>query len=204
MYSRISFSLTTLIAFSVGAFLSAYAVGSAFAQTASTTTTDASSTIATPVTIATTTDTGTTSPLISTPPVTKAAVQEVIVPDAPTSTTTPIPQTLVHKIGTRYIDYFTDGKKRYSFPGDPAIDANFDKPNAPIPSHTDMTWVSSNGMDAYDTPSGDLELNSYAQQDDGSYIVHLPSKTYTDATSTSNWPDRTVITKTDPSLSSIN
>ena len=29
---------------------------------------------------------------------------------------------LVHVVGTKYIDYFTDGTKTYSFPGNPDID----------------------------------------------------------------------------------
>src|SRR5271166_1892547 len=63
---------------------------------------------------------------------------------------------LVHVVGTKYIDYFTDGTKTYSFPGDPKVDADLNKPDAPIPSHTDLTWVSTSGMEDYDTPSGDL------------------------------------------------
>ena len=38
-------------------------------------------------------------------------------------------------------------------------------------------------MDAYDTPSGDLESGDYAQEADGSYISNIPAYTYTDATS---------------------
>src|SRR5437660_603039 len=33
--------------------------------------------------------------------------------------------TLVHIIGTKYVDYFTDGTTITSYPGDPAIDSNF-------------------------------------------------------------------------------
>ena len=65
---------------------------------------------------------------------------------------------LVHVVGTKYIDYFTDGTKTYSFPGNPDIDRNLNKPNAPIPTHGNLQWVSTSGMEAYDTPSGDLEI----------------------------------------------
>ena len=33
---------------------------------------------------------------------------------------------LVHVVGTKYIDYFTDGTKTYSFPGNPDIDSNLE------------------------------------------------------------------------------
>ena len=32
----------------------------------------------------------------------------------------------------------------------------------------------------------------------GTFIVHYPAMTYTDATSTSEWPDRIVVVQTDP------
>ena len=41
---------------------------------------------------------------------------------------------LVRVVGTKYIDYFTDGTKTYSFPGNPDVDSNLNKPNAPIPT----------------------------------------------------------------------
>src|SRR5258708_339681 len=91
--------------------------------------------------------------------------------------------TLVHIIGTKYTDYFTDGKTVTAFPGDPAIDSHFNVPNAPIPAHEGMTWNGTTGGYLYDTPSGDLEINDYAKQSDGSYIGHLPASKYTDATS---------------------
>lgn len=71
---------------------------------------------------------------------------------------------LIHIIGTKYIDYFTDGTTTVSFPGDPAIDGNLDKPNAPIPTHAGLTWDHTTGGYLYDTPSGDLELGDYAVQ----------------------------------------
>src|SRR6266404_1700037 len=43
----------------------------------------------------------------------------------------PPPQglTLVHIVGTKYTDYFTNGKTVTSYPGDPNIDSHFDVPN---------------------------------------------------------------------------
>jgi hypothetical protein len=46
-------------------------------------------------------------------------------------------------------------------------------------------------MTAYDTPSGDLEVGQYALVG-GAYTAHYPATTYTDATSTVEWPDRVV------------
>jgi hypothetical protein len=77
-------------------------------------------------------------------------------------------------VGTKYIDYFTDGKTVTAFPGDPAIDSNFDKPNAPIPTHAGLTWDHTTGGYLYDTPSGDLEVGDYAVQPSGSYIENAP------------------------------
>ena len=76
----------------------------------------------------------------------------------------------VHVVGSKYVDFFTDGTTIFSFPGDPSIDANLNKPNASIPTHAGLTWVSSKGMEAYDTASGDLEPGAYAQESDGSFI----------------------------------
>ena len=105
---------------------------------------------------------------------------------------------LVHVVGSKYIDYFTDGTKTYSFPGNPDIDSNLNKPNAPIPTHGNLTWVSTSGMDAYDTPSGDLEVGDYAQESDGSYISNVPAYTYTDATSSVPIAAHIATSKTDP------
>ena len=104
---------------------------------------------------------------------------------------------LVHVVGSKYIDYFTDGTKTYSFPGND-IDSNLNKPNAPIPSHAGLTWVSTSGMEAYDTPSGDLEVGDYAQEADGSYIGNVPAYTYTDATSSVPIAAHISTSKTDP------
>jgi hypothetical protein len=69
---------------------------------------------------------------------------------------------LVHIIGTKYTDYFTDGTTETSYPGDPTIDANLGKRDAPIPTHEGLTWVHTVGQNLYDTPSGDLEVGDYA------------------------------------------
>jgi hypothetical protein len=84
--------------------------------------------------------------------------------------TPPVGLAEVHIIGMKYIDYFTDGTSTFSFPGDPQIDENFDKPNAPIPTHEGLTWVHSTGQYLYDTPSGDLEEGEYAVLANGHYI----------------------------------
>ncbi len=105
---------------------------------------------------------------------------------------------LVHVVGTKYIDYFTDGTKTYSFPGNPDIDSNLNKPNAPIPTHGNLTWVSTSGMAAYDTSSGDLESGDYAQESDGSYISNVPAYTYIDATSSVPIAAHIATSKTDP------
>ena len=107
---------------------------------------------------------------------------------------------LVHVIGTKYIDYFTDGSKTYSFPGNSDIDSNLNKPNAPIPTHGNLKWVSTSGMEAYDTPSGDLEIGDYAQESDGSYISNVPAYTYTDATSSVPIAAHIATSKTDPTV----
>jgi hypothetical protein len=107
---------------------------------------------------------------------------------------------LVHVVGTKYIDYFTDGTKTYSFPGNPDIDSNLNKPDAPIPTHGNLAWVSTSGMEAYDTPSGDLESGDYAQEADGSYISNVPAYTYTDATSSVPIAAHIATSKTDPTV----
>jgi hypothetical protein len=105
---------------------------------------------------------------------------------------------LVHVVGSKFIDYFTDGKKTYSFPGNPDIDSNLNKPNAPIPTHGNLQWVSTSGMEAYDTPSGDLEVGDYAQEADGSYVSNVPAYTYTDATSSVPIAAHIATSKADP------
>ena len=88
--------------------------------------------------------------------------------------------------------------KTSSFPGNPDIDSNLNKPNAPIPTHGNLQCVSTSGMEAYDTPSGDLEVGDYAQEADDSYISNVPAYTYTDATSSVPIPAHIATSKTDP------
>ena len=102
-------------------------------------------------------------------------------------------------VGTKYIDYFTDGSIEYSFPSDTTIVANFDKPDSAIPSHGDLKWTGTRGYVAYDTPSGDLEEGQYAQQANGSFVVHYPAMKYTSATSTAQYPSKISATNVDPS-----
>jgi hypothetical protein len=101
----------------------------------------------------------------------------------------------VHIIGMKYTDYFADGSTTTAMPGDPTIDSNFDKPDAPIPTHEGMTWVHTTGGWLYDTPSGDLELGDYALQPGGTYIQNAPpfvSSTSTPAQIAPSTPDTTV------------
>jgi hypothetical protein len=101
----------------------------------------------------------------------------------------------VHAVGSKYIDFFTDGTTLFSFPGDPLIDANLNKPNAPTPTHAGLAWVSSKAMEAYDTFSGDLEPGTYAQEANGSFISNTAGAI--DGTTS---PPRFVFSKLDPSI----
>jgi hypothetical protein len=79
---------------------------------------------------------------------------------------------LVHIIGTKYVDSFTDGTTVTSYPGDADIDANLGKPNASIPTHDGLTWVQTTTQYLYDTPSGDLDMGDYAVQPIGTYVAN--------------------------------
>jgi hypothetical protein len=81
---------------------------------------------------------------------------------------------LVHIIGTKYTDYFTDGTTETSYPGDPKIDDHLAEPNADIPKHQGLTWVHTTGQNLYDTPSGDLDVGDYALQANGEYVENPP------------------------------
>ena len=59
-------------------------------------------------------------------------------------------------------------------------------------------------MEAYDTPSGDLELGDYAQEADDSYISNVPAYTYTDATSSVPIAAHIATSKTDPTAAATN
>jgi hypothetical protein len=106
--------------------------------------------------------------------------------------TAPAGLTEVHIIGTKYIDYFTDGSTIYTFPGDPEIHAHIAEKDAPIPTHEALAWVHSTGHYLYDTASGDLEVGQYAIQSDGSVIANQPpfvSSTSTPAITTPSSDD---------------
>jgi hypothetical protein len=112
-------------------------------------------------------------------------------PTSPTETssvtpTEPAPEGLteVHIIGTKYIDYFTDGTTVTAYPGDPEIDSHFAQKDAPIPTHEGLTWVHTTGGYLYDTSSGDLEVGQYALQANGTYISNAPPSTFVPSTST--------------------
>jgi hypothetical protein len=114
-------------------------------------------------------------------------------PQASTSATPteppPVGLTQVHIIGTKYVDYFTDGTTVTSYPGDPQIDAHLAEKDAPIPSRPGLMWVHTTGGYLYDTASGDLEVGQYAVQPDGSYIQKgfpFVSSTSTPATADSS------------------
>jgi hypothetical protein len=140
-------------------------------------TSSADTTPATAVTVGTTTET-------TVPEATSTPSTDVAAPSAPTEAapsqsvtpTEPPPQGLteVHIIGTKYIDYFSDGTTVTAYPGDPAIDSHFSEPNAPIPTRQGLTWVHSTGGYLYDTQSGDLEIGDYALQPNGTYITNAP------------------------------
>jgi hypothetical protein len=198
---------TTTIAFSAASvlFISLFIIGTfktGIVSALTATTTDATST-------ASDTSTAATSPTSasSTTSTTDASSTSVTPPaqtQAPAQTQTQAQPSskpalkLVHVVGTKYVDYFTDGTKTYSFPGNLDIDANLNKPNAPIPTHGNLKWVSTSGMEAYDTPSSDLEVGDYAQEADGSYVSNVPAYTYTDATSSVPIAAHIATSKTDP------
>jgi hypothetical protein len=91
---------------------------------------------------------------------------------------------LVHIIGTKYIDYFTDGTTTTAFSGDPQIDAHLAEPNAPTPTHDNLRWDHTSGYNLYDTPSGDLEMGDYALQTNGQYIANAPPSVSSTSTPT--------------------
>ena len=152
---------------------------------------DASSTAATTSTVTAPASTTTTS----------ATTTSTATPAPSSPATAPSSLKLVHIIGTKYVDYCTDGTKVTAYPGDPAIDAHFNVPDAPTPKcPAGQKWDHTSGMDKYDTASGDLDVGNYAQQNDGTYVTHFAATTFTDATSTSQWSDRTVVMHADPGL----
>ena len=177
--STIAFSAASVLLISL-IIIGTFKTGIVSALTA--TTTDATST-ASDTTTATTSSTSassttSTTDASSTPASSPAQTQAPAQSQAQAQPSKPTLK-LVHVVGTKYIDYFTDGTKSYSFPGNQDINSNLNKPNAPIPTHGNLTWVSTSGMEAYDTHSGDLEPGDYAQESDGSFISNVPAYTYT-------------------------
>jgi hypothetical protein len=99
--------------------------------------------------------------------------------------------TEIHIIGTKYIDYFTDGTTTTEYPGDANIDSHLSEKDAPIPAHDGLKWDHTIGRFLYDTPSGDLEVGDYAAQPNGTYIGNAPpfvSSTSTEAVSGGTTP----------------
>jgi hypothetical protein len=106
---------------------------------------------------------------------------------APAQTTAPQTLTLVHTAGTKYIDYCTDGTKITAYRGEPAIDANLDRPDSPTPNCPNgQKWDHTIGQPGYDTPSGDLDFGQYARQEDGTSIQirHRVTPSQADTSST--------------------
>jgi hypothetical protein len=99
--------------------------------------------------------------------------------------------TLVHIIGTKYTDYFTDDSNTVSFPGDPIIDAHFSEEDAPTPTHIGLTWVHTISQNVYDTSSGDLEVGDYAVDANGTRLEKPFPTTFLSSTSTAQVPDGT-------------
>jgi hypothetical protein len=201
-YRTIAFSAATVLVISL-IIIATFKTGIVSALTA--TTTDATSTVSDTTTASTSplsADTATTTDASSTPATPLAQTQTPDQSQAQSQPSNGAKPTLklVHVVGTKYIDYFTDGSKTYSFPGNLDIDSNLNKPNAPMPTHGNLKWVSTSGMEAYDTPSGDLEVGDYAQEADGSYVSNVPAYTYTDATSSVPIPAHIATSKTDPTV----
>jgi hypothetical protein len=170
-----------LLVLFVGGFAGIFEIRLASAQVDATSSSPIDSTTTLPILQASTSSTPIADAASSTPVATPANESaSTTVATSPSSTSTPAveppPQglTLVHIVGTKYADYFTDGTTTLSFPGDPAIDSHFSEPNAPIPTHEGMTWVHTTGGYLYDTPSGNLEVGDYAVQPDNSYIENAP------------------------------
>jgi hypothetical protein len=200
MFSTVSVLIISL--FVIGIFKTGLAAALSATTTDATSTASDTTTASTSLTSASSTPQATdASSTSSTLPAQAQATDQNQAQSQPSSGAKPTLK-LVHVVGTKYIDYFTDGTKTYSFPGNPDIDSNLNKPNAPIPSHAGLTWVSTSGMEAYDTPSGDLEPSDYAQESDGSYISNVPAYTYTDATSSVPIPAHIATSKTDPTVGS--
>jgi hypothetical protein len=128
---------------------------------------------------------------------------------SPPSEQAPQGLSLVHIIGTKYTDYFTDGTTE-TYPGDPKIDDHIAEPNADIPKHQGLTWVHTTGQNLYDTPSGDLDVGDYALQENGEYVENAPpfisstSSPETTSTQTPNGTASSTASSSQESTTSIN
>src|SRR5262249_52977913 len=143
---RTSFPIINLAAVLVA--ISLIAIGTAAAQT-SDNSGDATTSVSadTVSTEGTTTETDTSA---TTPPTEPEDSQTT--PSQPAPPFDAAAVTRVHVAGTKYIDYCTDGTAVTPHPGDPAIDSNLNKPDAPTPQCPEgQTWDHTSGMDAYDT-----------------------------------------------------
>jgi hypothetical protein len=201
--------ISVLVLFAVG-FVSIFEIKLASAQVDATSSLFSSDATTSPVLSNSTSTAPTQDVASSTPEIPAATTSTVATSAAATSSSTvdqpPQGLTLVHIVGTKYIDYFTDGKTVTAFPGDPAIDSNFDKPDAPIPTHEGLTWDHTDGGYLYDTPSGDLEVGDYALQPNRSYIENAPpfvSSTSTPVVSSAPDTDSPASTSLDVSASTV-
>jgi len=61
-----------------------------------------------------------------------------------------------------------------------------------------VTFPNDGRIACLNTASGDLEVGTYAQEADGSYISNVPAYTYTDATSSVPILAHIATSKTDP------
>jgi hypothetical protein len=162
--NKASFSILGILVIAALLFLSNLKIQQAYAQVDATSS-DAIVTSPTDTTPVTDTTTSATADAATT-----EAASDSVTP------TEPSPQGLteVHIIGTKYIDYFTDGTTITAYPGDPEIDGNLNKPDTPIPTREGLTWVHTTGGHLYDTESGDLEVGEYAVQPNATYIMNAP------------------------------
>ncbi len=128
----VTFSVASVLLISL-IILGTFKTGIVSALTATTTdatatTSDTTTASTSPASASTTAETDASSTSVTSPAQTETPDQGQV-QSQPTSGAKPTLK-LVHVVGTKYIDYFTDGAKTYSFPGNPDIDSNLNKPNA--------------------------------------------------------------------------
>jgi hypothetical protein len=134
----ITFSAASVLVISLIVFV-IFHTGIVSALTA--TTTDATSTTSDTTTASTSSASASTTPATDASSTSSTPPDQAQTPDQSQAQSQPSSKPtlkLVHVVSTKYIDYFTDGTKTYSFPGNPDIDSNLNKPNAPIPSHVGL------------------------------------------------------------------